>query len=156
MRCLLVQLTQEWVRSLNWPSSVFNSTFDRCYCEHCYPSHWKDAELVVGFKYVIPRYLVRLVLHVDQIFADIHEIWSKWIVCYHCTSTMAALFIISHHHCYLPGEKLIDSTVLGIRDVHILFKKRYYYYFHRYVRDLTSKIEKLNIVLIQAIQLCRK
>jgi hypothetical protein len=39
---------------------------------------------------------------------------------------MAALSILSHHLFYLPGDKLMDGTVLGIRDGHIPGKKHIY------------------------------
>jgi hypothetical protein len=39
---------------------------------------------------------------------------------------MAALSILSHHHFYLPGDMLMDGTVLGIRDGHIPGKKHIY------------------------------
>ncbi|CAF0979909.1 unnamed protein product [Didymodactylos carnosus] len=125
-KCPLLLLTCEWVQSLNWPPSLFNSAFDRCYCKHCYPAHWNDVELVAGCKYVIPRGWVRVGLHADQSFAEIHQIWSKWIVCYHGTCKMAALSILSHHHFYLPGDMLMDGTVLGIRAGHIPGKKHIY------------------------------
>ncbi|CAF1088146.1 unnamed protein product, partial [Didymodactylos carnosus] len=49
-KCPLLLLTCEWLQSVNWPPSLFNSAFDRCYCKHCYPAHWNDVELVAGCK----------------------------------------------------------------------------------------------------------
>jgi hypothetical protein len=126
VRCSLLELASEWIQSLNWPPSLFNNAFNHCYCGYCYPSHCNDIELVAGHKYVIPRGWIRIGLHVDQSFAEIHQIWPKWIVCYHGTSTMAALSILSHHQFYLPGDMLMDGTVLGIRPGHIPGKKYIY------------------------------
>jgi hypothetical protein len=39
---------------------------------------------------------------------------------------VAALSILSHHQFYLPGDMLMDGTVLGIRSGHIPGKKYIY------------------------------
>ncbi|CAF1285276.1 unnamed protein product [Rotaria sp. Silwood1] len=117
--CSLMKLAKEFVDSLNWPKSLFDETHNRCFCTDCYPSTWENLLLAVGSHYVIPRGWTRLGLHVDPMFKEEHNIWNKWIVTFHGTTKIAARSILTHRHFYLPGDKLIDGTILGIREGHI-------------------------------------
>ncbi|CAF2921942.1 unnamed protein product [Rotaria sp. Silwood2] len=122
-QCFSVLLAKEFVNSLNWSKALFNDSQDRCYCTNCYASSWDDVISAGNAKYVIPRGWTRLGLHVDQMLDDEHDIWNKWIVTFHGTTKIAARSILIHRHFYLPGDKLIDGSILGIRDGHIPDKK---------------------------------
>jgi hypothetical protein len=117
--CPTLLLAREFVYSLKWPKALFDPSCDRCYCTDCYHSNWKDVIDAGNSKYVIPRGWVRFGLRVDPVFSKAHEIWEKWIVTFHGTTKIAAQSILSHRQFCLPGDTLIDGTVLGIRDGHI-------------------------------------
>ncbi|CAF0972893.1 unnamed protein product [Rotaria sordida] len=122
-QCFSISLAKEFVNSLNWSKTLFDDSQDRCYCTKCYPISWSDVISGGNAKYVIPRGWTRLGLRVDPIHEDEHDIWNKWIVTFHGTTKTAARSILTHRHFYLPGDKLIDGTILGIRDGHIPNKK---------------------------------
>ncbi|CAF0824476.1 unnamed protein product [Rotaria sp. Silwood1] len=118
-----MSLAKEFVNSLNWHKTLFDDSQDRCYCTKCYPIPWDDVISTGNANYVIPRGWTRLGLRVDPMLVDAYDIWNKWIVTFHGTTKTAALSILIHRHFYLPGDKLIDGTTLGIRDGHIPNKK---------------------------------
>ena len=122
-QCSFVSLAKEFINSLNWHKSLFDDSQDRCYCAGCYPIHWDNVISTGGADYVIPRGWTRLDLRVDPIHADEHGIWNKWIVTFHGTTKTAARSILTHRHFYLPGDKLIDGTILNIRNEHIPDRK---------------------------------
>jgi hypothetical protein len=117
--CSYLLLAREFVKSLNWPQHLYDTSCDRCYCTDCYQANWKDVIDAGDGKYVIPRGWVRIGLRVDPVFSAAHEIWEKWIVTFHGTTKIAAQSILMHRQFCLPGDKLIDGTMLGIRDGHI-------------------------------------
>jgi hypothetical protein len=117
--CTNLLLAREFVESLKWSDTIFDASCDRCYCTECYQTGWADVIDAGDGKYVIPRGWVRFGLRVDPVFCKAHNIWEKWIVTYHGTTKIAALSILTHRQFCLPGDKLIDGTVLGIRDGHI-------------------------------------
>ena len=124
--CSLVPLAQEFVQLLKWSKTIFDPKGDRCFCSHCYHAKWKDVIDAGSDKYVIPRGFVRLGLHVDPVFSEGHEIWKKWIVTFHGTTKIGALSIIINRQFSLPGDQLIDGSILGIREGHIPDKKHIY------------------------------
>ena len=114
-----LSVAREFVKSLKWAEALFDHSSDRCYCTECYHSNWKDVIDAGNSKYVIPRGWTRLGLRVDPVFSKAHDIWEKWIVTFHGTTKIAAQSILTHRQFCLPGDTLIDGTVLGIRDGHI-------------------------------------
>ncbi|UJR29289.1 hypothetical protein I4U23_010503 [Adineta vaga] len=119
LHCPRMILPREFVKSLKWPETLFDTGEDRCYCSRCYPLDWKDVIEAGGGKYVVPRGWIRFGLRVDPVFCETHDIWNKGIVTFHGTTKIAALSIVKHRHFCLPGDALIDGTVLGIREGHI-------------------------------------
>jgi hypothetical protein len=119
-------LAKEYASSLDWSDSLFDSSFDKCYCSNCYPAGYPNVTLAGDAEYVIPRGWMRLGLHVDKALAEQHDIWNDWIVTFHGTTEIAAQSILSHRQFCLPGDRLIDGTVLGIRPGHIPDKKYIY------------------------------
>jgi hypothetical protein len=117
--CPTKQLALEFLKSLNWPRSIFNNRNDRCYCTDCYSPSWKQVISVGGHNYVIPKGFVRFGLQVDTVFTEHHKVWSDWVVTFHGTTKIGALSIIQNRQFCLPGDRLIDDTILGIRDGHI-------------------------------------
>ncbi|CAF1157240.1 unnamed protein product [Adineta steineri] len=119
-------LAKEYVESLGWDNVLFDSSHDKCYCIKCYPASWSDMADAGGQKYVIPRGWARIGLHVDAAIVGVNDIWNKWIVTFHGTSLLAAKSILHNRQFCLPGDKLIDGTLLGIRPGHIPDKKHIY------------------------------
>jgi hypothetical protein len=105
--------------SLGYSKRLFNRKHNRCYCEQCYSASSRDFLVEGGSKYVIPRGWVRFGLNVDDALAEAENIWNKWIVSYHGTSSVAAKSIIEHHQFLLPGDQCIGGHVIGIREGHI-------------------------------------
>jgi hypothetical protein len=117
--CPYLALAREYMNSLNWPKSFFNDTHNRCYCTRCYKEAWKDVIEAGEGRYVIPRGWVRIGLTIDPVVAKTQDIWNKWIVTFHGTSTIAAQSILTHRQFCHPGDVLIDGTKLRIRPGHI-------------------------------------
>ncbi|CAF4247102.1 unnamed protein product, partial [Adineta steineri] len=124
--CPKMALAKEFVESLDWDSVLFDSSHDKCYCNNCYPATWANVTDAGGQKYVIPRGWVRIGLYVDAAIVGVNDIWNKWIVTFHGTSLLAAKSILHNRQFCLPGDKLIDGTLLGIRPGHIPDKKHIY------------------------------
>ncbi|CAF1157077.1 unnamed protein product [Adineta steineri] len=124
--CPKMALAKEFVESLDWDSVLFDSSHDKCYCNNCYPATWANVTDAGGQKYVIPRGWVRIGLYVDAAIVGVNDIWNKWIVTFHGTSLLAAKSILHNRQFCLPGDKLIDGTLLGIRPGHIPNKKHIY------------------------------
>ncbi|CAF2990997.1 unnamed protein product [Rotaria sp. Silwood2] len=125
-KCGHMKLAKEFVSSLNWVESLFNPFYDACYCKNCYPSECENVTAAGNAEYVIPREWVRLGLRVDPVIQEHHDIWNKWIVTFHGTSIVAAHSILTNRQFCLPGDILIDGTVLGIHPGHIPNKKHIY------------------------------
>ena len=121
-----MKLAKEYQSTLGWETILFDPLNDKCYCAKCYPSTLPDVTQAGGAEYVIPRGWVRLGLHVDTALATTHDVWNKWVVTFHGTTLVAAQSILRHRHFLLPGDKLLDSSVLGIRAGHIPNKKHIY------------------------------
>jgi hypothetical protein len=117
--CSYQALAREYIISLKWDKTYFDTSHDRCYCSHCYKDSWKDVIDAGDGKYVIPRGWVRLGLHIDPVLVKTQDIWNKWIVTFHGTTKIAAQSILAHRQFCLPGDVLIDGTKLGIRPGHI-------------------------------------
>ncbi|CAF1666842.1 unnamed protein product, partial [Rotaria sp. Silwood1] len=86
----------------------------------------KDFYVEPDSKYVIPRGWVRFGLYVDDAQAQAENIWNKWIVSYHGTSSQAAKSIIEHHQFLLPGDQCIGGHVIRICEGHIPGKFQVY------------------------------
>jgi len=55
-----------------------------------------------------------------KVDAQIQEaVFQDWHVCYHCTSDAAVASVLVHHSMALPGDTLLDGTVLKIPEGHI-------------------------------------
>ncbi|UJR32322.1 hypothetical protein I4U23_019786 [Adineta vaga] len=125
-QCSYMKLAKEFVDSLGWENIVFDNTYDKCYCIRCYPASLKDVSIAGNAQYVIPRGWTRIGLHVDSVISQQQNIWEEWVVTFHGTTIEAAKLILDHRQFCLPGDTLMDGTVLGIRDGHIPDKKHIY------------------------------
>ena len=119
LTCQKAKLAKEFVDQLNWLKSMFDTSNDRCYCSECYSSTSKDVIKAGDGFYVIPRDFTRFGLVVDPVFSKAHDIFSKWIVTFHGTTKVAAQSVITNRQFCLPGDRLIDGSILGIREGHI-------------------------------------
>lgn len=113
--CPYQALCNEYLLSLGWPSVYFNTRFNRCYCDQCYPEYKRDSYPVANAPYVIPRGWVRFSLYVDKVKAEVENIWKTWIISYHGTSVDAAKSIVSHRQFLLNGDTCEDGRQLGKR-----------------------------------------
>ncbi|CAF1248249.1 unnamed protein product [Rotaria sp. Silwood1] len=125
-QCSLFKLCQEYVLSLGWEKCFFAPQHDRCYCNNCYSSSQPDVILTAGDTYVVPREWAGFGLSVDPALADYHKLWTEWIVTYHGTSIYAAQSILANRQFLIPGDVLLNGSVLGIRPGHIPGKKHIY------------------------------
>ena len=124
--CPYLLLAREFVSCLRWPSAIFNSKFDRCYCHSCYESRWSDVLQAGGAPYVIPRGWVRLGVLVDPVVEQVQDIWNRWHVTYHGTSEEAAISILKQRQFSIPGDQLLGGNFLSIRPGHIPGKQYIY------------------------------
>ena len=124
--CLYKTLCGEYLSALKWQENYFDRSQNRCYCSRCYPSAQRDTYEVEGYFSVIPRGWCRFGLRVDQVRAQIDQIWDKWIVTYHGTSTIAAQSIVAHRQLLLPGDRCIDGSMIAIPRHHIKDKNEIY------------------------------
>lgn len=126
IQCEYFKLCQEYVYSLGWQKCFFALKHDRCYCNKCYLLSLPDVIQAAGDRYVVPRGRAGFGLSVDPTLADYHKLWIDWIVTYHGTSKYAAESILANRQFLIPGDKLLNGTVLGIRPGHIPGKKHIY------------------------------
>ncbi|CAF1549168.1 unnamed protein product, partial [Rotaria sordida] len=124
--CFRLSLAHEFIASLIWSNTIFDTRFDRCYCSSCYKYNWKDVLQAGDGLYVIPRDWVRLGIQVDSVTAELNDIWNCWRVTYHGTSVDAAIAIIKSRQFSIPGDQLLDGSFLAIRPGHIP-RKQYIY-----------------------------
>lgn len=124
--CPYLKLAREFIRSLGWNDKLFDDSHDKCYCPNCYPAKLPDVLDAGNGHYVIPRKWVRLGVQVNNVFHELHDIWDQWIVTFHGTTLVGAQSILYNSRFCLPGDKLIDGTILGIRKGHIPDKKHIY------------------------------
>jgi hypothetical protein len=107
--CDYFKLCLGFMLSLEYSKRLFNRKHNRCYCEQCYSASSKYFYVEGGSKYVIPRGWVRFGSYVDDAQAEAENVWNKWIVSYHGTSSYAAKSIIEHHQFLLPGDQCIGG-----------------------------------------------
>ena len=133
-------LCRELIDRLNWPSQLFASEHDRCFCRDCYPlamPNVRQATLEHACPVIVPRNWIKFGLKVDDVHASVHQVWvkrdgrerkigahlvtrqDKWAVSYHGTGPSAALSMVKHRQICLPGDRLLDGTRLSIRLGHI-------------------------------------
>ncbi|UJR24844.1 hypothetical protein I4U23_006213 [Adineta vaga] len=127
--CSYRALCSELVDRLNWPTELFASEYDRCFCKTCYPLTMPNAcQANIGNKYpiIIPRNWMKFGLKVDEVQTKVHQIWNKWAVSYHGTLPNAALSMIKHRQICLPGDTLFDGSQLNIRLGHIPNQKAFF------------------------------
>lgn len=126
IQCPWFKLCQEYVQGLGWNKCFFEPKHDRCYCSNCYSPSSPDVILAAGQRYVVPRKYAGFGLAVDKALADCHKLWKEWIVTYHGTSPFAAQSILANRQFLIPGDTLLNGTVLGIRPGHIPGKRHIY------------------------------
>ena len=117
--CDYFRLCLEFLLTLNCTKALFNRQHNRCYCQNCYPTSYKDFYIEGGTKYVLPRGWVRFGLYLDDAQAQAEEIWKNWAVSYHGTNPQAAKSIIEHHQFLVPGDRSITGGVIKIQKEHI-------------------------------------
>jgi hypothetical protein len=125
-KCSYMRLAKEFVASLDWNEALFDPSYDKCHCLKCYPADYPNVTEAGNAEYVVPRGWARVGLHVDSALIAQHNIWDEWIVTFHGTSLIAAQSILANRQFCLPGDRLIDGTLLGIRPGHIPNKKHIY------------------------------
>ncbi|CAF1476774.1 unnamed protein product [Rotaria sp. Silwood1] len=113
--CPYQLLCKEFISSLSWPEIYFNNLYDRCYCFRCYSENKSDAYLIANSPYVIPRGWVRFGIHVDNVKAQVEDIWKKWHNTYHGTDIHSALSIIKHGQFLLKGDTFENGDQLNCR-----------------------------------------
>ncbi|CAF1412830.1 unnamed protein product [Adineta ricciae] len=126
IKCPYMKVAKEFVASLQWGPCHFDESFDECYCDACYDSSEDDVVVAGNAMYVIPRGWARIGLYVDRVVEEQNNIWDDWIVTFHGTRLITAQSILNNRQFCLPGDKLLDGTVLGIRKGHIPGKKHIY------------------------------
>ena len=124
--CAYFTLCLKYMLTLDISKGLFNRQYNRCYCEHCYPTTRRDFLIEGGSKYVIPRGWVRFGLVVDEAQAAVENIWNKWVVTYHGTKPEAAKSIIEHHQFLIPGDETINGDKICIPRNHIPDKYEVY------------------------------
>lgn len=118
-KCKRYRIATEFLEKQDWPKKLTDRRFDRCYCESCYPSNFKDTYVVGGSTYVVPRGHTRIGVRVDEAQANQDQIWDTWANCYHGTSSTNAKSIIEHRSPLMPGDKTREGNVISIRTGHI-------------------------------------
>ncbi|CAF2539307.1 unnamed protein product [Rotaria sp. Silwood2] len=113
--CSYELLCREFISSLSWPKIYFNNLYDRCYCSRCYSEKKCDSYLIANSPYVIPRGWVRFGLHVDNVKAQVEDIWKTWHNTYHGTNIDSALSIIKHGQFLLKGDTFENGNQLNCR-----------------------------------------
>ncbi|CAF1668953.1 unnamed protein product, partial [Adineta ricciae] len=117
--CDNLQIGKEFLASQNWPFTLCNPSYDRCYCNKCYLATYKDVYNVAGQLYIIPRGWTRFGIRADEPFAKHHDVWKTWANCYHGTSIERAKSIVEHRQLLLPRDITLDGKTLEIRAGHI-------------------------------------
>ena len=117
--CEKLRVSKEFLLSYNWPVALRKPNYNRCYCDRCYKSSFRDTYIVGGHTYVIPRGWTRLGVHVDEPFAAHHHVWNTWANCYHGTSIENAKSIIEHRQLLLPRDLTLNGKKLQVREGHI-------------------------------------
>ncbi|CAF3326680.1 unnamed protein product [Rotaria socialis] len=127
--CSYRALCSELLERFDWPSELFASEYDRCFCKTCYPLTMPNvyqSNIENKYPIIIPRNWMKFGLKIDEVQAKIHQIWDKWAMSYHGTLPNAALSMIKHRQICLPGDKLLDGTHLTIRPGHIPDQKAFF------------------------------
>ena len=108
-----------FVDTLGIGEQFFNSQHDRCYCRKCYIPQFPDTiasescERGESNSYVIPRGWVRFGLELPPRAKDLGEnFFKKWIVSFHGTSYNVCEQILKHGMFLLPGDRLMDGSIL--------------------------------------------
>ncbi|CAF4143755.1 unnamed protein product [Adineta steineri] len=117
--CEHLRVGREFLESVSWPSAFRQEAHDRCYCERCYPPHLRDTMDVANYTYVIPRGWTRFAVSVDEGFFNHHDVWDKWLNCYHGTSIDSAKSCLEHRQLLLPNDTTMHGKKLEIRENHI-------------------------------------
>ncbi|CAF0935743.1 unnamed protein product [Adineta steineri] len=74
---------------------------------------------VANYTYVIPRGWTRFAVSVDEGFFNHHDVWDKWLNCYHGTSIENAKSCVEHRQLLLPNDTTMHGKKLEIREGHI-------------------------------------
>jgi len=102
--------------------AFFDERYHKCFKPCCLdPSH-KVVHIRGNppSKYVLPTGWCRVGIKVSDGIANANNIWKGWHVSFHGTTHAAIPSILAHGGSLLfPGDKLLDGTVLGIREGHI-------------------------------------
>ena len=116
--CHLMQLSREFIASLELDSEYFDHTFDRCYCPRCASEVQMpdvlERECVHGCPYEVPKGWCGFGLKVRPA-AKTMDVFRNWAVSYHgCPSNVLAS-ILQEGQILMPGDMLIDGTKLPNR-----------------------------------------
>jgi hypothetical protein len=93
-----------------------DAAYNKCYCAKCYHPDWADtvvqenAELK-DYPYIIPRGWSRVGLQVPS-RAKAEDAFGKWCISFHGTFPIALKSILRQADLCIPGDKLMDGTLL--------------------------------------------
>ncbi|UJR24317.1 hypothetical protein I4U23_027284 [Adineta vaga] len=118
-KCEKFRVGREFLESVLWPFAMRKPDHDRCYCNQCYPATLSNTLTVAGYTNVIPRGWTRFAVSVDEAFFNHHDVWKKWLNCYHGTSIESAKSCVEHRQLLLPSDVTMHGKKLAIRDGHI-------------------------------------
>lgn len=107
-------LALEFAATLGLPDDVcFDHANDRCYCTICYrPEYPSTIDDESGSRYVVPRDWCRIGIAKDKRW-HLLDIFNKWSVSYHGVKSKVVLQSIFQHGTFMiPGDKLLDGTIL--------------------------------------------
>ncbi|CAF0981092.1 unnamed protein product [Adineta steineri] len=105
--CEHLRVGREFLESVSWPFAFRQEAHDRCYYERCYPPHLKDTMDT------------RFAISVDEGFFNHHDVWDKWLNCYHGTSIENAKSCVEHRQLLLPNDTTMHGKKPEIREGHI-------------------------------------
>ncbi|CAF4996307.1 unnamed protein product, partial [Rotaria sp. Silwood1] len=117
--CERLLIGREFLDSRSWPITLRNPGQDRCFCDRCYSSVYADTVTERGHTYVIPRGWTRFGIYIDEAFAKHHNVWAKWVNCFHGTTIENAKSIVEHRQFLLHRDVTMEGRQLKIREGHI-------------------------------------
>ena len=111
--CQIERDARSYIVTLGIDGAYLEPHFDRCYCERCYPAAWRDTISNEGpTEHVVPRGWFRVGLALPP-KAKALDIFSKWSVSFHGTSSPLVLkSVLDCGQLMKAGDTLLDGTKL--------------------------------------------
>jgi hypothetical protein len=107
-------VAQEFLARLELAEVFFDRKHDKCYCGICYKAEWPDVIKSDGPNpYVVPRGWVRFGLQLPpRALALGKKFFNEWSVSFHGAAEAVCKSILHTGGMLIPGDKLIDGSVL--------------------------------------------